>query len=79
MHVAGFTKHPSSGVHPAKRGTYAAFIDKIPYLQDLGVTAVELQPVFQFDEQDASAGLTNYWGVLAGLLLYSSFRIQFAQ
>jgi hypothetical protein len=37
-------------------------IGKIPYLQDLGVTAVELQPVFQFDEQDAPAGLTNYWG-----------------
>jgi isoamylase len=62
MHVAGFTKHPSSGVDPAKRGTYAGLIDKIPYLQDLGVTAVELQPVFQFDEQDAPAGLTNYWG-----------------
>ena len=62
MHVAGFTKHPSSGVDPAKRGTYAGLIDKIPYLQDLGVTAVELQPVFQFDEQDAPTGLTNYWG-----------------
>ena len=62
MHVAGFTKHPSSSVDPAKRGTYAGLIDKIPYLQDLGVTAVELQPVFQFDEQDAPAGLTNYWG-----------------
>jgi glycogen operon protein len=62
MHVAGFTKHPSSGVDPAKRGTYAGLIGKIPYLQDLGVTAVELQPVFQFDEQDAPAGLTNYWG-----------------
>jgi glycogen operon protein len=62
MHVAGFTKHPSSGVDPAKRGTYAGLIDKIPYLQDLGVTAIELQPVFQFDEQDAPAGLTNYWG-----------------
>ena len=62
MHVAGFTKHPSSGVDPAKRGTYAGLIDKIPYLQNLGVTAVELQPVFQFDEQDAPAGLTNYWG-----------------
>jgi isoamylase len=62
MHVAGFTKHPSSGVDPARRGTYAGLIDKIPYLQDLGVTAVELQPVFQFDEQDAPAGLTNYWG-----------------
>jgi isoamylase len=62
MHVAGFTKHPSSGVDPAKRGTYAGLVAKIPYLQDLGVTAVELQPVFQFDEQDAPAGLTNYWG-----------------
>ena len=62
MHVAGFTKHPSSGVDPVKRGTYAGLIDKIPYLQDLGVTAVELQPVFQFDEQDAPGGLTNYWG-----------------
>ena len=62
MHVAGFTKHPSSGVDPAKRGTYAGLVSKIPYLQDLGVTAVELQPVFQFDEQDAPAGLTNYWG-----------------
>jgi isoamylase len=62
MHVAGFTKHPSSGVDPAKRGTYAGLIHKIPYLQDLGVTAVELQPVFQFDEQDAPGGLTNYWG-----------------
>ena len=62
MHVAGFTKHPSSGVDPVKRGTYSGLIDKIPYLQDLGVTAVELQPVFQFDEQDAPGGLTNYWG-----------------
>ena len=62
MHVAGFTKHPSSGVDPAKRGTYAGLVDKISYLQDLGATAVELQPVFQFDEQDAPTGLTNYWG-----------------
>jgi isoamylase len=61
-HVAGFTKHPSSGVNLAKRGTYAGLIEKIPYLRDLGVTAVELQPVFHFDQQDAPAGLTNYWG-----------------
>jgi isoamylase len=61
-HVAGFTKHPSSGVDLAKRGTYAGLIEKIPYLQNLGVTAVELQPIFHFDEQDAPAGLTNYWG-----------------
>ncbi len=62
MHVGGFTKHPSSGVAPEKRGTFAGFIEKIPYLTDLGVTAVELLPVFQFDAQDAPPGLVNYWG-----------------
>ncbi len=62
MHVAGFTKHPSSGVPEAKRGTYAGLIEKIPYLQDLGVTAVELLPIFQFDPHDAPLGLCNYWG-----------------
>ena len=62
MHVAGFTRHPSSGVAPEKRGTYLGLIEKIPYLQSLGVTAVELMPVFQFDEQDAPPGLKNYWG-----------------
>jgi glycogen operon protein len=62
MHVRGFTKHPSSGVSPDKAGTYAGLIQKIPYLKDLGVTAVELLPVFQFDAQDAPAGRSNYWG-----------------
>jgi isoamylase len=62
MHVAGFTRHPSSGVAPHKRGTYAGLIEKIPYLQDLGITAVELLPVFQFDQQDAPPDLVNYWG-----------------
>ena len=62
MHVAGFTRHPSSGVAPARRGTYAGMIEKIPYLQNLGVTAVELLPVFQFDRQDCPPGLVNYWG-----------------
>jgi isoamylase len=65
MHVRGFTQHPSSGVSEAKRGTYAGLIEKIPYLQQLGITAVELLPVFQFDPQDCpgfSAGLVNYWG-----------------
>jgi glycogen operon protein len=51
MHVRGFTRHPSSGVSEKKRGTYAGLIEKIPYLQELGVTAVELLPVFQFDAQ----------------------------
>jgi glycogen operon protein len=62
MHVGGFTRHPSSGVDPTLRGTYAGLVEKIPYLIDLGITAVELLPVFQFDSQDAPAGLTNYWG-----------------
>jgi isoamylase len=62
MHVAGFTRHPASGVSFARRGTYLGVIDKIPYLQELGITAVELLPVFQFDAQDAPPGLSNYWG-----------------
>jgi glycogen operon protein len=53
MHVGGFTRHSSSGIAPEKRGTYLGLIEKIPYLQSLGVTAVELMPVFQFDEQAA--------------------------
>lgn len=61
-HVAGLTRNPNSGVAIEKRGTYAGLTEKIPYLKELGVTAVELLPVFQFDEQDAPAGRTNYWG-----------------
>ena len=62
MHVRGFTRHPSSGVSEEKQGTYAGLIEKIPYLQQLGITAVELLPVFQFDAQDCPPGLVNYWG-----------------
>ncbi len=62
MQVRGFTAHPSSGLSESKRGTYAGLIEKIPYLQQLGITAVELLPVFQFDPQDAPPGRTNYWG-----------------
>lgn len=62
MHVRGFTNHPSSGVKEGRRGTYLGLIDKIPYLKDLGITAVELLPVFQFDAQDAPSGRLNYWG-----------------
>jgi len=49
MHVRGFSGIPSSGRSPKTRGTYAGLIEKIPYLQELGITAVELLPVFQFD------------------------------
>jgi isoamylase len=62
MHVRGFTQHPSSGVAENLRGTYAGLIEKIPYLQRLGVSAVELLPVFQFDAQACPPGLVNYWG-----------------
>ncbi len=67
LHVRGFTCHPSSGVaHP---GTFAGLIEKIPYLVDLGVTAVELLPIHEFDECDCpftnpltGEKLRNFWG-----------------
>lgn len=59
MHVRGFTRRASSGVCEAHRGTFAGVIDKIPYLVDLGVTVVELLPVFQRDPQER-----NYWGYM---------------
>jgi glycogen operon protein len=62
LHVRGFTRHPSSGVASERAGTFAGLIEKIPYLQELGITAVELLPVFQFDPLDAPDGMTNYWG-----------------
>jgi glycogen operon protein len=62
MHVGGFTKNPNSGVKDGLRGTYAGLVEKIPYLQDLGVTAVELLPVFAFDPQACPPGVVNYWG-----------------
>ena len=61
-HLAGMTADPGSGVAAELRGTYAGLIEKIPYLADLGVTAIELLPVFQFDALAAPAGRTNYWG-----------------
>lgn len=62
LHVRGFTRHPNSGVSAEARGTYRGLIEKIPYLKDLNVSAVELLPVFQFDAQDCPPGLLNYWG-----------------
>ena len=66
-HVRGFTIHPSSGVaHP---GTFGGLTEKIPYLQDLGVTAIELMPVLEFNENEikrlnplTEERLKNYWG-----------------
>lgn len=62
LHVAGFTRNPNSGVAEHKRGTYVGLIEKIPYLKGLGITAVELLPIFQFDAQDCPRGKINYWG-----------------
>jgi glycogen operon protein len=62
MHVRGFTRHPSSGVGEKTRGTFAGLLEKIPYLRELGITAVELLPVFAFDAQACPPGLVNYWG-----------------
>jgi len=65
VHVGGFTRSPSSDVR--QPGTFAGMIEKIPYLQALGVTAVELLPVFEFDDSDvainaAGGTVRNYWG-----------------
>lgn len=59
MHVRGFTKNANSGVAEDKRGTFAGVIEKIPYLKELGITAVELMPIHQFDPKEK-----NYWGYM---------------
>ena len=66
-HVRAFTRHPSTGVkHP---GTYAAILEKIPYLKELGINCIELMPVYEFDEfensrynEETGQRLMNYWG-----------------
>jgi isoamylase len=67
LHVRGFTKHPSSGVQ--NPGTFAGLIEKIPYMQELGITAVELLPINEFDETHevkknpfTGVPLLNFWG-----------------
>jgi glycogen operon protein len=59
LHVKGFTMRPNSGVSVRNRGTYPGVIEKIPYLKALGVTVVELMPVFQYDPDEG-----NYWGYM---------------
>jgi glycogen operon protein len=62
MHVRGFTRHPNSGLKETIRGTYAGLAEKIPYLKDLGITAVELLPIHAYDPHACPPGLVNYWG-----------------
>lgn len=59
MHVRGFTMNPNGGASAGKRGTFLGIAEKIPYLKDLGVTALELMPVFEFDDTEP-----NYWGYM---------------
>jgi len=60
LHVKGFTKNANSGVDPSRAGTFAGLVEKIPYLKELGVTVVELMPVFQRDPQEG-----DYWALEA--------------
>ncbi len=62
LHVGGFTSNPKSNVSKSSKGTFLALIEKIPYLLDLGITTIELLPVFSFDPYDAPNGQRNYWG-----------------
>jgi isoamylase len=59
LHVKGFTKNPNSGVDPSRAGTYAGLVEKIPYLKELGITVIEVMPVFQRDPQEG-----DYWGYM---------------
>jgi glycogen operon protein len=59
LHLKGFTKNPNSGVDPSRAGTYAGLVEKIPYLKELGITVVELMPIFQRDPQEG-----DYWGYM---------------
>jgi len=59
LHVRGFTRHPNSGIDQRRAGTYAGLVEKIPYLKELGITIVELMPVFQRDPREA-----DYWGYM---------------
>ena len=60
LHVGGFTRSPASGVKAP--GTFSGIIEKIPYLKDLGITAVELMPVSDFDDTISPEGKKHYWG-----------------
>ncbi len=62
LHVGGFTEGPGSPVAAERRGTLVGLLDTLPYLQELGITAIELLPVMAFDPHDAPPGRINHWG-----------------
>ncbi len=62
LHVGGFTKNPDSNIRDSQKGTFIGLIEKIPYLKSIGITSIELLPVFAFDASDSPEGLENYWG-----------------
>ena len=62
LHVGSFTRREDSGLEPNLRGTLRGLIRKLPYLQSLGITAIELLPIQAFDPQDAPPGRDNVWG-----------------
>ncbi|MCI5936451.1 MAG: alpha-amylase family glycosyl hydrolase [Eubacterium sp.] len=75
-HVRGFTKHVSSGVETKERGTFAGLQRKIPYLKDLGINAILLMPVYDFDElmkdeKGTPTGKINYWGYAADAFYFA--------
>ena len=85
-HAPSFTRCTSAASRATRipasarrtRGTYAGLIEKIPYLQQLGITAVELLPVFQFDAQDCPPGKGQLLGLCAGLVLRPAPGVQLA-
>lgn len=79
IHPRGFTRHPSSGVEPRRRGTFAGIEEKIPYLRELGITTLEMMPPVEFEEiitpnhvdgspfgPEKPTGKLNYWGYIRG-------------
>lgn len=85
LHVRGFTKHSSSGLPAAKRGSFSGIIEKLPYLKELGVNVLELMPPYEFQElmferfeplspkarERCPDGRINYWGFTEDALYYS--------
>lgn len=77
LHVGGFSRGEGCGVPPERQGTVLGLRDKLPYLRDLGVTAVELLPLMAFDTADAPQGRQNYWGYspISWMALHPAYQV----